>query len=85
MHWVRGELRRADELAEELLRMVQSYSARGPSAAGVVRRTQYSLMSQEAELKKYGFQVPVLVVSAPATKHEATITLPDGTTRKVYV
>jgi hypothetical protein len=44
-----------------------------------------SLTSVEAELKKYGHQVPVLVVSAPASKQEATVTLADGTTRKVWV
>jgi hypothetical protein len=35
-----------------------------------------SLTSMEAELKKYGFQVPVLVVSAEPTKQEAVVTLP---------
>jgi hypothetical protein len=39
----------------------------------------------EAELKKYGFQVPVLVVSAEPTKQEAVVTLPNGEQKKVWV
>jgi hypothetical protein len=44
-----------------------------------------SLRSEQDELRKYGYEQPVLVVSAPASKQEATVTLHDGTTRKVWV
>jgi hypothetical protein len=44
-----------------------------------------SLTSMEAELKKYGFQVPVLVVSAEPTKQEAVVTLPNGEQKKGWV
>jgi hypothetical protein len=44
-----------------------------------------SLRSENDEIAKYGYTIPVIYATSPATKQAATITLPDGRTHTVYV
>jgi hypothetical protein len=44
-----------------------------------------SLNSADEEIRKYGYKIPVIVATKPATKVQATVTTADGKTHTVYV
>jgi hypothetical protein len=43
------------------------------------------LNSADEEIRKYGYRIPVIYQTKPATKVEATVTTADGKSHTVYV